>query len=375
MSKKVDFQNYTKFLHKEIKKNGSIERLGSLRDLAKKYGVAHVTLAEWTKKILVEKYGNKIGLKLYKDYIKKRISRNPNYNILIKNFKRHLKRQFNEFYPEKYYEIDSLNSLANKFGIRRETATNWARLFLLDIYDEKKAEDLYYEIWSERCIRQNPDKIIQYVDAFSYVIGRGGKMITTEIEFDNSAEYPSKRMINVTCENNHHFLIETGSMLYRDRWCPQCQSHKTEQILRLFMEKIFRVKFPETSLFRAFKISANRGGKLRIDGYCANVYVNGKNCIIAFEYDGAQHDLYPNSYHSSMRDFLIQQRRDNLKRNILKDRGVVLINLKKCCGFDIDTIYKFQKEIIRQFQQFTAKNLSISADYIYDPIKNILKEK
>ena len=65
MSKKVDFQNYTKFLHKEIKKNGSIERLGSLRDLAKKYGVAHVTLAEWTKKILVEKYGNKIGLKLY----------------------------------------------------------------------------------------------------------------------------------------------------------------------------------------------------------------------------------------------------------------------------------------------------------------------
>jgi hypothetical protein len=141
------------------------------------------------------------------------------------------------------------------------------------------------------------------------------------------------------------------------------------------MEKIFGVKFPETSLFRAFGIKAVNGGSLRIDGYNETVNVNNKLYKIGFEYDGLQHDIYPNVYHKTKREFYIQKARDLKKRRILDENQVILINIKKVNGYDIDNLNYFQMEIIRKFEMLSGEDLPKIKSYIYDPVLKQLKLK
>lgn len=167
-------------------------------------------------------------------------------------------------------------------------------------------------------------------------------------------------------------------MLYRGRWCPICNVRFNQKVMGMYMEKIFGVPFPETSLSKAYKLSRDRGGLLRFDGYNAYVTVGGETFRIAFEYDGEQHDIYPNSFHKTLQQFEDSQRRDALKINRAQEHSTIIIRLKKTEGFHQKTFNLFQDEIIRQFNNHPlvkAKRVSLSniRRYTYDKVSDSLK--
>jgi len=103
--------------------------------------------------------------------------------------------------------------------------------------------------------------------------------------------------------------------------CPNCSSCKTEKLCRKYLEDKFKVKFSKTSP------KWLKG--LQLDGY-------NEDLKLAFEYNGKQHYKLIPYFHKSIKIFKSQQQRDKLKRNILKEKGVLLI--------DIPYIYNHQKE-------------------------------
>jgi hypothetical protein len=59
---------------------------------------------------------------------------------------------------------------------------------------------------------------------------------------------------------------------------------------------------------------------LELDGYNSEM-------ALAFEYNGVQHYVYPNRFHSNEEEFTQQLRRDNYKREVCNQAGVYLINI------------------------------------------------
>lgn len=57
---------------------------------------------------------------------------------------------------------------------------------------------------------------------------------------------------------------------------------------------------------------------LELDGY-------NESLQLAIEYNGEQHDVWPNCFHRTKRDFDAQQKRDKLKRRLCEKHGVALL--------------------------------------------------
>lgn len=98
----------------------------------------------------------------------------------------------------------------------------------------------------------------------------------------------------------------------RNTGCPNCASCKTEKLCRKYLEYKFKVPFQ--------KLFPKWLNGLQLDGY--NEQLN-----LAFEYNGKQHYEYIKHFHKSKKEFITQQQRDILKRKILKEKGVHLIDI------------------------------------------------
>ena len=95
---------------------------------------------------------------------------------------------------------------------------------------------------------------------------------------------------------------------------------------------------------------------------------------LAFEYDGIQHDKYIPQYHRQNIDNYYKQRcRDIAKDAMAAKHDIVVIRLKSFKGFDLNTLNKFQTEIIRQFQEKTGIKLPAMPKYYYDYRTNSIK--
>jgi hypothetical protein len=71
---------------------------------------------------------------------------------------------------------------------------------------------------------------------------------------------------------------------------------------------------------------------------------------ISFEYDGNQHDEYPNGYHKSKNEFRRQTYNDRRKDFLAQKYNTFLIRLKEYNGFTYKTKELFPNEILRLFQ-------------------------
>jgi len=108
--------------------------------------------------------------------------------------------------------------------------------------------------------------------------------------------------------------------------------------------------------------------------------LGGKIFRIAAEYDGEQHDLFPNYYHKSLEKYIIQKRRDNFKDKISNQNLVVLIRIKAVNGFSRNSINSFQEEIIKKFNSHpiirrSAVKINRIPKYIYNPYLKKLEEQ
>ena len=201
---------------------------------------------------------------------------------------------------------------------------------------------------------------------------RDGSLLTIEEDFNLMNEIPTARFIRIRCDKNHEFKASVTHIIHHYQWCPRCNQRFCEKIMRLYMEGIFQARFPETSLNKAYGIPYNNGGKLRFDGYNGNVSIFDLFYRIAFEYDGIQHDVFPNSFHKTIDDFRRQNENDVIKQNIAQEKYTVLITLKKTNDFHSKTINLFQREIIRQFFKLTGIRLEKIPIFEYNPYLNRL---
>lgn len=94
------------------------------------------------------------------------------------------------------------------------------------------------------------------------------------------------------------------------------QSSPKEEICRKVLEEIYGLPFPKVR--PAFLKNVDTGRNLELDGYCHEIRVG-------FEFNGAQHYTYPNSYHKNSQEFMRQVRRDNYKYRLCKRLGIHLI--------------------------------------------------
>ncbi len=348
----------------------------SLRKIGSKFDVAR----NFVKKYLLNyylplKFDHKF-IEIYKQYW-------PNsrpddtlnkYNELINLFS----SQFMRYYPQDIDKIDSIGKLSKRFKVGFVSVKAWIMNYLNELYNSNIAKEIYEKIFPTLS-----SKSPSFKDIKSFIENRRGILITEEIEWNNMKEQPTKRYISVKCKKNHIWMPIVFGFIYDNRWCPTCNESRSEELSRLFMEAIFSVasgtniRFPTTTLHRAFRLDLNQGGRMHFDGYNNNVQVKGQVFRVAFEYDGIQHDEFPNFIHKDLEEFETLQERDKLKNEICKqpEYKTVLIRLKEKFDFNYDHPHIFQKEIIRQFQNKTRINLPPIPKLTFNNITNTLKEE
>jgi len=94
------------------------------------------------------------------------------------------------------------------------------------------------------------------------------------------------------------------------------QSSRKEEICRKVLEEIYGLPFPKVR--PDFLKNPETGRNLELDGYCHQLR-------LGFEFNGAQHYVYPNNFHKSTEEFLHQVHRDNFKYKFCKRQGIHLI--------------------------------------------------
>jgi len=221
-----------------------------------------------------------------------------------------------------------------------------------------------------------------FKDIKNFIEMRKGKLITEEIEWANMSEQLTKRHIQVKCKKNHFWTPIVSGLIYDNRWCPSCNEGKCEELTRLYMEAIFSsatgidVRFPTTTLNKSLGIDVNQGGRMHFDGFNGSVKLKGKLFRIAFEYDGIQHDEFPNNIHRSRLEFDTLQERDKKKNEIAqkKEFRTIIIRLKEKLGFNYDNQNLFQREIIKQFQEKTSLKLPPIPLFVFDKLTNTLHQ-
>lgn len=98
-------------------------------------------------------------------------------------------------------------------------------------------------------------------------------------------------------------------------WCPECAEGITERIYRRFFEALFHVKFEKYS---PKWLIGSGGGLMHFDGY-------NKQLKLAFECQGIQHYQFKEFFHECKRDFIIDQKNDELKFKLAKHHGITII--------------------------------------------------
>lgn len=97
--------------------------------------------------------------------------------------------------------------------------------------------------------------------------------------------------------------------------------NREEQCRNIF-ERIFSIPFRRVR--PEFLVNPETNHRLELDGFAPDIPTKyGKG--VAFEYNGSQHYFYQPRFHQSSKDFEAQKRRDNVKRQICKKMGIILI--------------------------------------------------
>eukprot|EP00696_Hemimastix_kukwesjijk_P012124 gnl/Hemi2/25200_TR8472_c0_g3_i1.p1 gnl/Hemi2/25200_TR8472_c0_g3~~gnl/Hemi2/25200_TR8472_c0_g3_i1.p1 ORF type:complete len:469 (+),score=-27.80 gnl/Hemi2/25200_TR8472_c0_g3_i1:155-1561(+) len=103
--------------------------------------------------------------------------------------------------------------------------------------------------------------------------------------------------------------------------CPECPWFKfvNEKIMRECVNRLFPVPAGAEPKFVKSR-PAFLGGRLEYDAFCAELR-------IAVEYQGYHHFVFPNNFHRTQEQFDTQQERDQRKRRLSAENGVLLIEV------------------------------------------------
>ncbi|MBD3337474.1 MAG: hypothetical protein GF353_00105 [Candidatus Lokiarchaeota archaeon] len=296
-------------------------------------------------------------------------------------------------YPDNMEAIDftklSQYYLANLLGVTRKTIRRWIREYIKKKYVDKSQKfkkEIYYELWTKKSGEENK---IKYSDIQKFVEKKGGEFITTQFEWDKMNSYPSYRKVELECEKGHRWQIFVRILIYDNRWCPICNIFLCQKVLMRYCQKIFsylsdneiEVK-SETTLKEAIGTSLDEGGSMRYDVFIENLIITAKDIrnksynnikvSVAAEYDGIQHDEYPNFIHKNIAEYNEQKKRDKLKEDLSIKNNILIVRVKAKWGFNSNSLNNFQKEILRQFQDWIELKLDAMPKWNYNIGKDLL---
>lgn len=162
-----------------------------------------------------------------------------------------------------------------------------------------------------------------------YASNNKGKLLT--------AQYKNNRQKLVwECEKGHQWEASAHCVVYQKHWCHTCAVFKSERESLSLAAKIFNFSFTKKRIIY-------NDVKLEFDGF-------NEEHKIAIEYQGYQHYIFPNYFHTSKEEFYSQQNRDLLKREYCKLNGIYLIEIPFNCGSLSDFIKTAYEQYLRHFR-------------------------
>jgi len=369
------------------------------------------TMSPWFEPIFSEIFGENPNIS-YKEIISdlwaspKRTSQNRRKIILpeIQKLLFHELDLFNQFFPD--FKCTSISRYSKDFNINpnamaqyfQEILENWLstrlRLNRSSIYFQEN----YDKIWDFNWQKFQAKKIT-YDIVKKYIETRGGTLKTTSFQWNEMAEYPANRKVEIECSKGHAFSLIVTSLLNRRAWCYECRERKCESIACMFMDIIFNIKFirqanlgdiynlPKGYFKDIFDIKYSFRHRVIITRQTFDCYaivrVRGTNIYgeiidmvikLAFEYDGIQHDKYVKNLHrGKIENYYKQRCRDKAKEMVGCENNTIIIRIKESEGYGLSTLNKFHAEIVRQFQKLTGIKLPPMLQLIYDIRDNCIK--
>jgi len=192
---------------------------------------------------------------------------------------------------------------------------------------------------------------------------KGGKCLSDDNPDSNS-------MLLFECANGHRWET-TAKQIMAGHWCHYCSTGTSEEICRLYFEKIFNQQFLRK---KPIWLRNSRGNLMELDGY-------NEDLKIAFEYNGIQHYEKGSLFINSSKKLNQRIIDDETKIALCKENGILLIvidymnslesipqqilnNLRKS-GYSykeynfqisLDQLDAYRKKDLDELQQIAAKH-------------------
>ncbi len=173
---------------------------------------------------------------------------------------------------------------------------------------DAKPQAVIKKTWCPECAKRAPITIEKLK---KFAMRKGGDCLSTSCL--NSSE-----KIEWKCSSGHKWKSTVRTVVHAGCWCPYCKASKGEKLTRSILE--------ETTGFLFKKVRPQwlkyNGVALELDGYC-------KEREIAFEYQGVQHQKFTKYFHDSVADYESQVLRDQAKRVMCAERGILLLEIQE----------------------------------------------
>lgn len=355
----------------------NLNLIPSIGSLARKYNLNRNTIRKYILISLKKETSHENAYKIYSDIWNRNIKKIQERHSKFLNL---IEYQFEKIYYGNPEKIMGINSIQKEIGASKITIIKWCKSYLNSRFGEKESNHIYEKIWGSNCALKNK---YDYDTIKKFMIDQKGYLLTTREEWKMMEEVPSERYIEVghpTRNSHHNWSVKVRYLINQSRWCPKCNDYFCQKIMQMYMNKILGGDFRPITLKKAFGLEIRDGGLLKYDSYNEKVEIEGNIFKVAAEYDGKQHDLFPNNFHESKEEYRIQKRRDNLKDNISNQKYVVLIRIKAVNGFHRNTINSFQEEITKQINSHpiirkSEVKINNIPKYVYNPFLKKLEKQ
>lgn len=195
------------------------------------------------------------------------------------------------------------------------------------IWRKAAGQMLYSQHWCPECGRSGKGERLNVERLKKVAQSRGGEILTKIIVNQHSR-------VEVKCADGHIWHTSAFCLLYKNTWCPQCAGREGEKLSVQHIHEttgwIFYKKRP-------MWLKGLGHTPLELDAYC-------KETKLAIEYQGQQHYHFIPHWHKNEETFHEGQARDESKRKLCAEHGVMLFEIPYV---DLPTPEKIKAQIER----------------------------
>jgi hypothetical protein len=180
---KKDFINFFKYLFEDIQPENIIDikkrkSFKSLREYARYFEIPYPSF----RYEIIKCFDNIFGVKKSRE-IRSILWPSSHYvaNLKKQTIKNEIINQLERNYPKNIYNISTLTDLALRWKLNRLTLTKRIKGSLIHKYDIRLGNQIFYELWASKKIRNNP---INYNTIKKHIRRKNGHVITKEEIFN-----------------------------------------------------------------------------------------------------------------------------------------------------------------------------------------------